>query len=243
MSESTRPSINAVRRTLIVGVLAGLVLGCIFGLVLGLIYAWQIDPATYAGGARPDEMTKNYQDHYIAMVIDSYAVNRDISLAQKRLQSFDQATKIRALGQWSAAYSTAGRGPEAQAVNELAVNLKQAEQWDPNVISTEMGQLATAAQGDSARLQAINAYGAVLDVVPQQTAAPIDQPAQQPTAAATVAPPTPPQEEGMSWPMMAGICLLVLLVVVAIVLLLGMMPGFIIDLAREGLLSLAFIGG
>jgi hypothetical protein len=166
-------------------------------------------------------LTKNYQDHYIAMVIDSYAVNRDVSLAQKRLQEFDQATKIRALGQWSAAYSTAGRGPEAQAVNELAVNLKQAEQWDPNVISTEMGQLATAAQGDSAKLQAINAYGAVLDVVPQQTAAPADQPAQQPPAAATVAPPAPPQEEGMSWPMMAGICLLVLLIVAAIVLLLG----------------------
>jgi hypothetical protein len=101
MSESTRPSINAVRRTLIVGVLAGLVLGCIFGLVLGLIYAWQIDPATYAGGARPDEMTKNYQDHYIAMVIDSMAIT-DISLAQNVSNRLIRPPQIRALGQWSA---------------------------------------------------------------------------------------------------------------------------------------------
>ncbi len=219
MSESTRPSINAVQRTLIVGVLAGLVLGGILGLVLGLIYAWRIDPATYAGGARPNELTNNYQDHYIAMVVDSYAVNRDLSLAQKRLQSFDPATKIRALGQWSAAYSTAGRGPEAQAVNELAVNLKQAENWDSNVISAEMGQLATAAQGDSARLQAINAYGQVLGVVPQEAPAQASPGTQQPTAAAPTAPPA--AGGGFPWFNVLGTCLLVGLVLAAIVLLLG----------------------
>ncbi len=219
MTESTRPSINAVRRTLIVGILAGLVLGCILGLVLGLIYAWQVDPATYTGGAHPSELTENYRDHYIAMVIDSYTINRQLPLAQERLKSFDTATKIRALGEWSAAYSTAGRGPEAQAVNELAANLRQAENWDSNVISTEMSQLATEAQSDSVKLQAINAYGAVLGVVPQGAPAATTQGAQQPTTAATPAPTE--GGGGISWPILLGACLLIFLALVALVLLLG----------------------
>ncbi len=217
MSVSTRPSIKSVQRTLIVGVLAGLILGCAIGAGLVGLYIRQ-NPPVYAGGAYPNELTQNYQDHYIAMVIDSYQVNRQLNLAQERLKTFDQATKIQALGKWYVAYTTNGQAPEAQAVAELATNLKTAENWDPNVIAAQVGQLATESQGDSARLQAINSFGATLGVVPQGAPQPATQPGEQPTAAAA----SPPAEAGgFPWLRLLVGCLLLLIVVVAAVLLLG----------------------
>ena len=217
MSVSTRPSIKSVQRTLIVGVLAGLILGCAIGAGLVSLYIWQ-NPPVYANGAYPNELTQNYQDNYIAMVIDSYQVNRNLDIAQQRLKSFDQATKIRALGEASVTYTTNGQAVEAQAVNELATGLKTAENWDPNVIAAQVGQLATESQGDSARLQAINSFGATLGVVPQGAPQPATQPGEQPTAAAA----SPPAEAGgFPWLRLLVGCLLLLIVVVAAVLLLG----------------------
>lgn len=213
MSDSTRPSMKSVQRTLIVGVLVGLILGCAIGAGLVGLYIQQ-NPPIYAGGAYPNELTKNYQDHYIAMVIDSYQVNRNLNLAQERLKTFDPATKVKALGQWSVAYNTNGQAVEAQAVSELANGLKAAENWDPQVIADQVGQLATEVQGDSAKLQAVNAFGAGLNVVPQGGA----QPAAQPTTA-PVAPPAA-SGGGFPWQWLLA-CLLLLVVLVAAVLLLG----------------------
>jgi hypothetical protein len=213
-----RPSIKSVQRTLIMGVLVGLLFGCILGLVLGLIYAWQVDPATYAGGAYPSDLTTNYQDHYIAMTIDSYQVHRNFADAQNRLKSFEPATKIKALGRRSVDFTTNGQAAEAQAVNELAANLKAAENWSPDIIATQVGQLASEFQGDSARLQAVNAFGANLNVVPQQPAQPV---AGQTPAPATAAPAAPAAESGgFPWRWVLA-CLLLLVLIVAAVLLLG----------------------
>ncbi|MCL4297642.1 MAG: hypothetical protein KJ077_18015 [Anaerolineae bacterium] len=213
----TRPSIKSVQRTLIVGVLVGLILGCAIGAGLVGLYIQQ-NPPVYAGGAYPNELTQNYQDHYIAMVIDSYQVHRNLPDAQNRLKSFDPATKVNALGKWSVAYTTNGQAAEAQAVNELAANLRAAENWSPDVIAAEVGQLASEFQGDSARLQAVNAFGANLNVVPQEAA----QPAGQPPAQATAAPAAPPAESGGGFPWRWVLaCLLLLILLVAAVLLLG----------------------
>lgn len=215
MSDS-RPSIKSVQRTLIVGVLVGLILGCAIGAGLVGLYIQQ-NPPVYSGGAYPNELTKNYQDHYIAMVIDSYLVNRQFNLAQERLKTFDPATKIKAMGKWSVTYTTNGQAAEAQAVLELATKLKQAENWSPDVIAAQVGQLAAEYQGDSAKLQAVNAFGANLNVVPQEAA----QPAGQPPAQATAAPAAPPAEGGgFPWRWLLA-CLLVLVLLVAAVLLLG----------------------
>ncbi|MBE7549754.1 MAG: hypothetical protein HS126_01580 [Anaerolineales bacterium] len=212
-----RPSIKSVQRTLIVGVLVGLILGCAIGAGLVGLYIQQ-NPPVYAGGAYPNELTQNYQDHYIAMVIDSYQVNRQLNLAQERLKTFDPATKVNALGKWSVAYTTNGQAAEAQAVNELAANLRAAENWSPDVIATEVGQLASEFQGDSARLQAVNAFGANLNVVPQEAA----QPAGQPPAQATAVPAAPPAESGSGFPWRWVLaCLLLLVLLVAAVLLVG----------------------
>jgi hypothetical protein len=85
------------------------------------------------------------------------------------------------------------------------------------VIAVQVGQLANEFQGDSARLQAVNAFGANLNVVPQEAA----QPAGQPPAQATVVPAAPPVEGGgFPWRWLL-VCLLLLVLLVAAVLLLG----------------------
>ena len=165
MGGSARPSMASVQRSLIVGILVGLLLGCGLGAGLVGLYIRQ-NPPVYAGGAYPNELTTNYQDHYLAMVIDSYIVNQQLDLATNRLLTFDQATKIRELGRWSANYVAAGRAVEGQLVNDLAAKLRQAEGWSPEVIATEVGKLAAEYQNDPARQQAVNTFGAALGVVP-----------------------------------------------------------------------------
>ena len=133
MSGSTRPSMQQVQRGLLIGILIGAIFGCVIGAGLVGLYIRQ-NPPVYAGGAYPKELTQNYQDHYIATAIDSYIVNRRADLAAERLKTFDEATQIRALGQWSAIYVSSGRAAEAQAVNELAVALKDTQGWSPETV-------------------------------------------------------------------------------------------------------------
>jgi len=160
-----RPSIQVVQKSLILGAVVGILLGCIVGAGLVGLYIRQ-NPPVYAGGAYPGELTPNYQDHFLAMVIDSYIVNRQPEIAQERLKTFAEATKIRALGRWSAIYVASGRAPEAEAVNELAVALKNAENWSPETISAVATELAAEFQNDSARAQAVTSFASALGQVP-----------------------------------------------------------------------------
>ncbi len=186
MSASTRPPMQQVQTRFLLILVIGLIVGCIVGAGLVGLYI-RTNPPVYAGGAYPSELTQNYQDHYLAMVIDSYIVNRQAAVAAERLKTFDQATQIRVLGRWSATYVAAGRAAEAQAVNELALALKEAQGWSPETISTVAGELATEFQNDSAKAQAINTFAYTLGQVPLegQPAAPAEAvaPATQPPAA------------------------------------------------------------
>jgi hypothetical protein len=211
---------KSVQRTLIVGVLAGLILGCAVGSGLVGLYVWQ-NPPVYAGGAYPNELTQNYQDHYFAMVVDSYRVNQQLNLAQERLKTFDQATKIDTLGKLFVTYTINGQAVEAQAVSQLATELKTAENWDPNVIAAAVSQLAAEAQGDSAKLQAVNAFGAALGVVPEGAPPAPTQPGEQPTVAAAAPPAAEAEGGGFSWPTLLVACLLLLVALGAAVWLLG----------------------
>lgn len=214
MSESARPSIKSVQRSLLLGLLVGIIFGCVAGAGIGAYYAWQVNPATYQAGAYPKELTQNYQDHYLAMVIDSYLVNRQVDIAQERLKTFDQAAKIRALGRWSANYVAGGRAAEAQAVNELAVALKEAEGWSPETISAVASELAAEFQSDNAKSQAITTFANQLGQVPAQ-------PEAAPEAAAPTAPaPEPaPAGGGFNWRLALLCCLgLVIIALIAFIL-------------------------
>ncbi len=213
MAESARPSIKSVQRSLIVGILVGLIFGCVIGIGLATLYI-RSNPPVYAGGAYPKELTQIYQNHYLAMVIDSYLVNGQLENAQERLKSFDQTTKIEALGRWSAIYVAGGRAAEAQAINKLAVDLKEAEGWNPDTISAVAAELTNEFQGDNAKVQAITTFASQLGQVPVDTGQPgeAEPPPAEPAATAE---PAPSGGGGFSWTTVL-LCLLLLLLVALI---------------------------
>lgn len=216
MSGSTRPPMQQVQTKFLLILAIGLIFGCVVGAGLVGLYI-RANPPVYAGGAYPNELTQNYQDHYLAMVIDSYIVNRQADVAAERLKTFDQATQIRALGRWSATYVAAGRAAEAQAVNELALALQESQGWSPETVSTVAGELATEFQNDSAKAQAINTFAYTLGQVPlPQEGQPAEQPA-APTEAAPAEP--PPAAEGggglLSW--QAGLLCCLGLILIALI--------------------------
>lgn len=215
MGQSTRPSFQVVQKSLILGAVVGILIGCVVGSGLVGLYIRQ-NPPVYAGGAYPNELTPNYQDHYMAMVVDSYIVNRQPEVAQQRLKTFDEATKIQALGRWSAIYVSSGRAAEAQAVNELAVALKNAENWSPETVSAVSSELATEFQNDGAKAQAITSFAGALGQVPDpnQAAAQQSQPAPPPPAE-----PAPAEGGLFSWVNALLCCLgLILFALVAYIL-------------------------
>lgn len=223
MGGSGRPSIQSVQRSLIIGILGGLIFGCILGTLFGTYYAWQVAPATYSGGAFPDEMSSGYQNEYIKMAADSYGTNRQVPLAQERLKTFDTATKVRKLGELSADFVANGQAVEAQQVNEMAVNLASAEGWDEGVIQNVIAGLSTDYQNDTARAQAINTFSAqLLGAVPDVQQPPPDaaeqQPTEQPAAPADSAADT---SGGFPWGRTALGCLILLAAIIVGVLLVG----------------------
>ncbi len=220
MSDSARPSIKSVQRTLFVGVGVGLLLGLILGLIFGLFYAWQVAPATYAGGAYPNELASGYQSNYLDMVIDSYISNNQVEQARLRLQEFDAPTKVRLLARRATDYAAVGQAVEAQNINNLAMALKSAENWSNETIQTAISQLTSEYQaaGDSIRVQAIGGFSNQLTgTVPMVSPPAAGQPVQAPVAAPAAA---PAQSGGFPWGWLLG-CLLALLLLVVIVLLAG----------------------
>ena len=217
MAES-RPSMQSVQRSLIMGALLGLIFGCLIGGSLALYYAWQVNPAVYGEGALPKHLPPNYRQDYINMVSNAYLVDGQVENAQKRLQSFDDEYVIITLGERSVVLVANGQAVEAQGVNDLAAKLSQAEGWDPKVVAKQVGTLAVKYQDDAAKAQAVNTFGASLGVVPAGGAAPPAAEAEQP--AEGEAPPSAEESGGFNV-MSIVYCLLGLLLIVVVVLLIG----------------------
>ena len=124
MSRSTtRSSMQQVQLRFLLVAVISLIFGCVIGAGVVGLYIWT-NPPVYSGGAYPNELTPNYQDHYLAMVIDSYIVNGQAEVAAERLKTFDAATQIRALGRWSATYVAAGRAPDAGRYRAALVRIR-----------------------------------------------------------------------------------------------------------------------
>lgn len=222
MAES-RPSMQSVQRSLLVGVLLGLIFGCLIGGGLGLYYAWQVNPAVY-DTAYPVDLAPGYQQDYINMVANAYLVDRQVENAQKRLQSFNAGTVILALGERSVELMANGQAVEVQAINELAAALQQADQWPGETVTDQVGKLAVKYQGDPAKMQAVYTYGDAVGAVPDVPVegAPIDEPQAEAPAQSEEQPQQPPTEGagGFSW-LTVLYCLLGALVIVGVVLLIG----------------------
>ncbi len=243
MSDSAKPSIQSVQRSLIIGLLFGVIFGCVAGIGLSFFYISNT-PAKYVGGAYPNEMTNRYQDHYLAMTVDSYIIAPDAKVVQERLKQFKNEVKIATLAERSVAFAAAGRAPEAQLITSLAVELKEREQWNEDTIKNVLAGLSTTYQtdpekADPAKAQAVGAFSQqMLGVVPEDLSAPDtgEQPtdtSQQPQDA-TQPDPTAEQSPTESAPPDPGdgllgsllnlrtlLCCLFLIILLAIIYLLG----------------------
>jgi hypothetical protein len=113
----------------------------------------------------------------------------------------------------------AGRGPEAQAINQLAVQLSQLENWSPETVSTVAGQLAAEFQGDTARAQAITSFASQLGQVPVSSAPPAAD--GQPPSGAAPTQQTPSDSGG-------GLSITTLLLLLCLVVLLIVIVAFIV---------------
>jgi hypothetical protein len=216
MSESTRPSMQTVQRGLLFGVLIGLLLGVLAGIIVSYVYVLN-NPPIYSDGAYPNEMTDNYQSHYLAMAIDSHLVNPNVGLVNERLKGFPAEKQILILGDRAAAYVAAGRGPESQTINELAIALKGQAGWSDEEIQRAVSQLSAKYQDDPARNQAISTFSNVmLGTVPVPTG---EQ--SQPPADTTETQQPPADEGGSGWFFYLLLCLLLFVVVLLVVYLLG----------------------
>jgi hypothetical protein len=60
------------------------------GIILGVVYAWALNPVEWVDG-EPSQLRSDLQVDYLRMVIDSYAVNLDPTLAQDRYESLGEA--------------------------------------------------------------------------------------------------------------------------------------------------------
>jgi hypothetical protein len=65
-------------------ILGGIAL--VIGLVVGLIFAWGVWPVQYTDAA-PEHLHENFQLDYMRMVVDSYTLRQDNTLATKRIDA------------------------------------------------------------------------------------------------------------------------------------------------------------
>jgi len=183
---------NSSLRPLIIGALLGLVVG----LVIGLAWAWLVQPAYYAGGAYPNELSEFYQLQYVQSVSEAYLTTRDSAAAARRLDKFSPADKVKWLATVANEFSAQGRATEASMVGDLAAALMTTEDWPAEAVTD--GLVAANASPD---------FAAKLGQVPQA-------PAAQPQAQAT--PQTPAEGEGGASPL--RLVVIVLIIVLALLL-------------------------
>lgn len=103
-------------------VLVWLGLGTVVGLALGLAIGWWWWPVQWVN-AYPTDLAPGYQDEYVAMVADSYALTSDAEAARRRLEGWPEARLKEVLGRLHASHQAAGRSLEARRIQELSAAL------------------------------------------------------------------------------------------------------------------------
>lgn len=97
-------------------------LGALLGLALGLAIGWWWWPVQWVN-AYPTDLAPGYQDEYVAMVADSYALTSDAEAARQRLEGWPEARLREVLGRLHASHQAAGRSLEARRIQELSAAL------------------------------------------------------------------------------------------------------------------------
>ncbi|MFQ5854701.1 MAG: hypothetical protein ACE5LU_03525 [Anaerolineae bacterium] len=98
----------------------GAVVGLIVGLLVGwFVLGWWLAPVQWVD-AGPGDLHPRWQQHYVAMVVDSYLLSGDSRTARARLEGFDRAALGSLFGDVQMEFEGQGATRQAQGVQQLA---------------------------------------------------------------------------------------------------------------------------
>ena len=137
-------------RRVALAVLAGVVAGILVG---WLVIGWNLYPVKWVN-ADPEDLREEHRAAYVAMVADSYTLNEDLALAEKRLKGFKEEEVSQILGSLSAG----GRGIDRERVAKLAKDLSIAPEARP----TETPAAAPVKPAPSRLVRILRIFGIVL---------------------------------------------------------------------------------
>ena len=80
-------------KTLIIGLLVGLILG----VLLGMLMFWEAFPVEWTD-AHPYDLSPEAKAQYVALVADSYSLDKDVERAKRTLQEWTEEELQNAFG-------------------------------------------------------------------------------------------------------------------------------------------------
>jgi hypothetical protein len=108
----------------------GIVLGLIAGLLLGMLLFWQLFPVKWTD-AQPYDLSPAGKATYMALVADSFKLDRDAARARQFLGSWTADEMQQAVGDAIQNYEGEGLADKVQAVRDLAMALGIREPVQP----------------------------------------------------------------------------------------------------------------
>ncbi len=110
--------------------LVGMVAGLIVGLLLGMLLFWGLFPVKWTD-AHSYDLAPDARAEYLALVADSYKLDRDLARVSSLLELWTPEEKQQAVTDAIAMYEEEGRTDKVQAVRDLAMVLGISEAPPP----------------------------------------------------------------------------------------------------------------
>jgi hypothetical protein len=104
------------RRNLIIGIVVGLILG----LLLGMALFWGLFPVNWTD-AHSYDLAPEAKAEYMALVADSFRLDKDPIRAQQFLNAWEPEEKLQAMSDAIDEYDRQGRADKVQALQDLAM--------------------------------------------------------------------------------------------------------------------------
>ena len=100
----------------------GLIAALVAGLLVGLLIGWVLWPVRWVELSPPD-LSAGWKKQYIAMVVDSFTLNKNLDLAKARLRGIPESDLAAVLDELAATYNQQGQPLQAQRVQDLKSSL------------------------------------------------------------------------------------------------------------------------
>jgi hypothetical protein len=109
-------------KTLIIGLLVGLILG----VLLGMLMFWEAFPVEWTD-AHSYDLSPEAKAEHVALVADSYSLDKDVERAKRALQGWTEEELQNAFGDAKWQYEALGMMSQAQRVDDLSMVLGVSE--------------------------------------------------------------------------------------------------------------------